>query len=207
MINKVTLILRGYSEEQCLMILKEARKYDCFNLEITSNTPNWENIIRNLKKQELNSLKIGAGTILNMELLKKAINAGAEFVLSPITMTEEMLNYCKLNKVISIPGALSPSEIYQMIEEGADIVKVFPVSSVLNNYIKDVKSPLGNIDIMAVGGVNLKTIKEYFKMGANFVGIGSGLCSSKTLNKDSFELLSDNLKEINEQINGVLDLN
>ena len=108
MINKITLIIRGYSLEETLIIAQEANKYDCFNLEITSNTDNWDKIIKAVIEEKLDNIVVGAGTILNMELLKKAIDVGSQFILSPIKMSKEMLDYCKQNDVISVPAAFSP---------------------------------------------------------------------------------------------------
>ena len=142
-INKITLILRGYTLDEARLIAEEANKYpNCFNLEITTNTVDWENIIRQLIAGNYENLIIGAGTVLNKELLEKAIDAGSQFVLSPICMDKQMLDYCKEKEVLSVPAAFSPSEIYEMYINGADVIKLFPAADLPARYIKYILAPL-----------------------------------------------------------------
>lgn len=201
MINKITLIIRGYSLEETLIIAQEANKYDCFNLEITSNTDNWDKIIKAVIEEKLDNIVVGAGTILNMELLKKAIDVGSQFVLSPIKMSKEMLDYCKQNDVISVPAAFSPSEIYEMYEAGADIIKLFPAVDLLPRYIKDISAPLGKIPLMVVGGIGVINLKDYFNAGAQYAGIGSGICNKEELKQGNKQSVVNNLKILSEIYN------
>ena len=116
-INKITLILRGYSLEEAVLVAKEVSRFQCFNLEITTNTSGWEDIISELKRLEFANVPVGAGTVLDEGLLKRAINAGAEFALSPIMMTEQMLKIWnntskeyKLSVVIMVAGVTIASK-------------------------------------------------------------------------------------------------
>ena len=201
MINKITLIIRGYSLEETLIIAQEANKYDCFNLEITSNTDNWDKIIKAVIEEKLDNIVVGAGTILNMELLKKAIDVGSQFILSPIKMSKEMLDYCKQNDVISVPAAFSPSEIYEMYEGGADIIKLFPAVDLPPRYIKDISAPLGKIPLMVVGGIGVNNLKDYFNAGAQYAGIGSGICNKEELKQGNKQSVVNNLKILSEIYN------
>lgn len=201
MINKITLIIRGYSLEETLIIAQEANKYDCFNLEITSNTDNWDKIIKAVIEEKLDNIVVGAGTILNMELLKKAIDVGSQFILSPIMMSKEMLDYCKQNNVISVPAAFSPSEIYEMYEGGADIIKLFPAVDLPPRYIKDISAPLGKIPLMVVGGIGVNNLKDYFNAGAQYAGIGSGICNKEELKQGNKQSVVNNLKILSEIYN------
>lgn len=200
-INEITLILRGFSKEEALLIANEASKYNCFNLEITTNTPDWENIINSLIEASFNNVPIGAGTVLNTELLNRAISAGAQFVLSPIMMTKEMLEICDNKGIISVPAGFSPSEIWDMRANGADIIKVFPASRLSPKYISDILAPLGKIPLMVVGGINSDNLLEYMKAGAAYSGIGSSFCSHQLLMSGDITELQESLKKFSDIIN------
>lgn len=196
-INRITLILRKYSLEEALMIAEEANRYpDCFNLEITTNTEDWDKIVSEITGRHYENITVGAGTVLDMQLLKTAIDAGSQFVLAPVTMSKEMLDHCKEKDVLSVPAAFSPSEIYQMYRDGADVIKLFPAADLPERYIKDIKAPLGDIPIMVVGGVNADNVKKYFDAGAEYAGIGSGICDKEELRKGNKGSLVDNLKKL-----------
>lgn len=197
-INKITLIIRKYSIEETLAIAEEANKYDCFNLEITTNTDNWQNIIKEVISKKYNNIIVGAGTVLNMDLLKEAIDSGSQFVLAPIKMDKKMLDYCTEKNVVSVPAAFSPSEIYEMYSNGADVVKLFPAVDLPARYIKDIMAPLGQIPIMVVGGINTENISEYFKYGAKYAGIGSGICNREELKAGDKHTLEDNLLKLSK---------
>ena len=197
-INKITLIIRGYTLEETLVIAKEANKYNCFNLEITTNTDNWDGIIAEVIRKNYTNIIVGAGTVLNMELLKRAVEVGAQFVLAPITMSKDMLNYCDEKNVVSVPAAFSPSEVYEMYRNGADVVKLFPAVDLPARYIKDISAPLGKIPLMVVGGVNAKNAKDYFDAGAMYAGIGSGICNKEELRNGNHTSVIENLKLLSQ---------
>ena len=141
---------------------------------------------------------VGVGTVLNMEFLKTAIDAGSQFVLAPITMTKEMLDLCKEKNVVSVPAAFLPSEVYEMYTSGADIIKLFPAVDLPTRYVKDIQAPLGEIPIMVVGGVNTENVFEYFKNGAKYASIGSGICKREELKKGDNHSLIENLRKLSE---------
>lgn len=193
-INKITIILRGYTTEQVVLIAEEASKYNCFNLEITTNSPNWTDSIRTVAAKNYDSLIVGAGTVMNKVHLEDAINAGAQFVLAPIMMSKEMLDICNDHDVVSVPAAFSPSEVYQQYINGADVIKLFPAIDLPVRYIKDICAPLGKLPIMVVGGVNAGNVKDYFAAGATYAGIGSGICDKEELKKGDIHSLRENLQ-------------
>lgn len=197
-INKITLIIRGYTLAETLMIAEEANNYGCFNLEITTNTDGWEEMIRAVISKNYENLIVGAGTVLDLELLEKAVAAGSEFVLAPIPMSKSMLDYCKDHDVISVPAAFSPGEIYEMKRNGADIIKLFPAIDLPPRYLKDIMAPLGELPIMVVGGINKNNAKDYFAMGAQYAGIGSGICNKEELREGNRNSLIENLRELAE---------
>ncbi len=178
---KVTAILRGYEFEQIDYVIGLLVNSSIKAVEITLNHADSKNIIKTIVKKYGQVISIGAGTVLTKEDLIDVIKCGVEFVLSPTVFDKDMIDYCKTNDVISVPGALSPSEIYQNLKLGADIVKVFPAARFGSTYFKDISAPLGKVPLMAVGGINGENMKEYFTAGAKFVGISSGLFDSSDI--------------------------
>jgi 2-dehydro-3-deoxyphosphogluconate aldolase/(4S)-4-hydroxy-2-oxoglutarate aldolase len=116
---------------------------------------------------------IGAGTVLDVESAKKAIDNGAQFVISP-GLNMEVMEFIKTQTgIVSIPGAFTPTEIIAAHKAGADIVKVFPALSI--QYIKDLMGPLSHIPMMPTGGIDLGNIREFQKTGAVAFGVGTAL--------------------------------
>ena len=188
---RLTIILRGYSYEDALYLIKilaDSKKN--VGIEVTSNTDNYLKIIKDASKEFGEKIMIGAGTILNLDQAKDAITSGAKFILSPVTLSKEVIDYAKEKGVYTIPGAMTPSEIYKMVLYGADIIKVFPFSSLKSNYVKQVMDPLDKLNIMAVGGVKKENLKEFLTCGASYVGVGSSMFNKEDVkNRNTEELL------------------
>ena len=157
------------------MILEVLKDSGIRSVEITMNTEGALSMIREAVERFGDSLSIGAGTVLTMEQLHDVVSAGADFVLSPVMFTREMLGYCRERKVIAVPAAFTPSEIYTQLTWGADIVKVFPAVTVGPSYFRQLAGPLGPLPLMAVGGVNAENAQEFIKCGCPYLGIGSGM--------------------------------
>lgn len=188
---KITIILRGYTYEQTRNIVEILSNSKIKSIEIALKNKEDKDTVGKIIEEFGDKMLIGAGTVLNKEDLLEVIEKGVKFVLSPIMFSKEMLEICKENNVISVPAAFSPSEIYASFENGADIVKVFPASSVTSKFFNAIKAPLGDLKLMAVGGVNANNAEEYLKNGADFLGIGSGVFK----NEDVVELNNKNLKK------------
>ena len=154
-------------------------------LEITVETPRVNNLIEKLVTTFGNQLIVGAGTVLDPETARSAIQAGAKFIFSP-TVNIETIKMTKRYGVISIPGALTPTEILTAYENGADIVKVFPANVFGPGYLKSVNAPLPQIPLMPTGGIELSNIKEYLNAGAVAVGIGNSLVNTQKLSNPNF---------------------
>lgn len=198
---RVTIILRGYNYNQARTVMKALVQSNIRAVEITMNTEGALETISKLSKEFGDTMLIGAGTVTTMEQAKAAINAGAKFILSPVMLSKEIIDLCREKSVITVPGAMSPTEIYKSFEDGADIVKIFPAISCGTRFFKDVKAPLGNVPLMAVGGVSKQNAKEFFKDGADFLGIGSGIFNKEDIESENFEGLIKSVKEFEEKIN------
>ncbi len=139
-------------------------------IEVSLNTPNALECIHEMSTQ--NEILPGVGTVTSAEMAKEAIDAGAEFVVTPISK-KEIIEICHdLNKPV-FSGAYTPGEIYQAHEWGADVVKLFPADSLGMKYINSIKAPFPEIKLMPTGGINSSNIDQWFDVGADCVGIGS----------------------------------
>jgi len=171
---QVTLIFRNAASKVVHWVCETvaACNYN-FAIELTLNSANAFELSSFIQKYP--TIKFGAGTVLDLNGAKLAINAGVKFVLSPIVLDDEVFDYCKLNSILIVSGAYTPTEIWKAYKKGSDIVKVFPARDLSSNYIHDVKAPLGNIPLMAVGGVSPANLRNFFNNGFDYVGMGTGL--------------------------------
>ena len=124
----VTVILRGYSYESCRCVAQGMVGSKLRSIEVAMNTPGAPEIINKLSNEFGNEILVGAGTVTTPQRARSAIEAGSKFLLSPICFSDELFAIAKEAHVLSVPAAFSPSEICEMLEKGADIVKVFPAS-------------------------------------------------------------------------------
>ncbi|MBI5834918.1 MAG: bifunctional 4-hydroxy-2-oxoglutarate aldolase/2-dehydro-3-deoxy-phosphogluconate aldolase [Armatimonadetes bacterium] len=144
-------------------------------LEVTLTTPGALRVIAELRAEYGDRFCIGAGTVLDPESARAAIDAGASFIVSPNTR-RETLELCRRYGIVSLPGALTPTEIVTAWEQGADLVKVFPVDNMGGaKYIKALKAPLPQIDLVPTGGIDLDNVAEHIRAGASAVAVGSSL--------------------------------
>ena len=165
-------ILRGFSTNHVSEIVRAALRGGLRNLEITMGPPETPAQIRQARTIAGDRMCIGAGTVLNLELLEKALDAGAIFIVTPV-VNVDVIEECVRRKVPVFPGAYSPTEILKAWELGATMVKVFPAETLGPSYIKSIKAPLPHVKLMPTGGVDLKTIGAYRKAGADGFGVGS----------------------------------
>ncbi|WP_313184451.1 bifunctional 4-hydroxy-2-oxoglutarate aldolase/2-dehydro-3-deoxy-phosphogluconate aldolase [Lacrimispora sp.] len=197
---KITVILRGYTHSQIRTVVKSLLGTAIKSVEITMNTPDAIEIIKSISKEFGNDILVGAGTVTTYEEAGAAIVAGARFLLSPITFSKEIIELCKEQGVISVPAALTPSEIMQGIRDGADIIKLFPAGIMGAAYLKDIQAPLGRLPLMVVGGVNGSNVKEFFNAGAAYAGIGSGLFEKEDIISENLSGLKASVQKLTEQL-------
>ncbi len=167
-------ILRGFDHEQLVKIVEAARRGGLTNLEITMNTPGAAEQIQQATAQAGSAMNIGAGTVLSFEDLEQALAAGASFIVTPV-VNEAVIRRCKELDAPVFPGAFTPTEIVHAWELGAPMVKVFPAEVLGPAFIKAVKAPLPHMKLMPTGGVDLSTLPDYLRAGADAFGVGSPL--------------------------------
>lgn len=189
--HKLISILRGLSLEETLHTSIALQEGGIHFIEVTfdqrSSDLDTYHAISALRK-ELPSIHIGAGTVVTSRQLELAHNAGAEFIISPNTDTDIIKQTKKLG-MLSMPGAMTPSEIITAYTAGADIVKVFPSDSLGLKYIKALKAPINHIPLAAVGGVSLNNIQDFFKLGVYCVGIGSNIADADAIHAGKYDII------------------
>lgn len=168
-------------------------------LEITVDTDRAYEIIAQLKVRYAGKALVGAGTVLDKEIAKTAIEAGADFIFSPI-LDEATIRLTNQNGRISIPGVMTPTEIVKGHQYGADVLKIFPGSSLGVNYIRELSAPLGHIPMMPTGGVTLDNVGPFIRAGAVAVGIGSSLTDKRAIEEERYNALTDLARQFRLEI-------
>jgi 2-dehydro-3-deoxyphosphogluconate aldolase/(4S)-4-hydroxy-2-oxoglutarate aldolase len=198
--NKIIAIIRGIdNSNQSLEAVQSLYKGGIRLVEVAFNTNNAEKIIERIDKEFGDSMHIGAGTVLDSETARTAIQAGADFILSPIT-NKGMIHCCNRYGKVSIPGAATPTEVINAMNEGADFIKFFPAEASGVKYMKSVQGPLDHVELIAVGGINLNNINEFLDAGAIAVGIGSSLINNDDVKNDKYENITKKAKKFVEKI-------
>ena len=191
-------IIRGQSLEVVLKIAKAYEDAGLTTLEVTMNTADAISMI-SILRSEFPSLNIGAGTVCNLTDLREAIDARAQFIVTPI-IDETVIQHAVDENIPIFPGAFSPTEIYKAWSLGASAVKVFPATKLGVEFIKDVLGPLDQVKLLPTGGVSKDNIKSFFQAGACGVGMGSSLIDKKLVEAGDFEGLKKHFKSINNEI-------
>jgi len=157
-------------------------------IEITMTVPGAVDIIREMVRTKPQGTLVGAGTILDAGTATEVIAAGADFVVSPIA-DREMIQACREAGVLVAPGAFTPTEIVAAWRAGADIVKVFPATSLGPQFFRDLRGPLPFVRLMPTGGVTLENARLFLAAGACAVGIGTALVDAKSIEAGNWEAL------------------
>lgn len=188
--EKVIAIVRGIDSSKILDLAQAIRRGGISCMEVTfdqSSRAGIDNTVRAISQlSRAGGLCVGAGTVMNAEQVRLARAAGATYIISP-HVDEEVIAETKRLGLVSIPGALTPTEVVQAYRCGADLVKVFPANSFGPGYIKALMGPLSHIPLLAVGGVRPENCAEYVNMGCVGVGVGGSLVSPKLVDEKRFD--------------------
>ncbi|HET8775587.1 MAG TPA: bifunctional 4-hydroxy-2-oxoglutarate aldolase/2-dehydro-3-deoxy-phosphogluconate aldolase [Thermoanaerobaculia bacterium] len=170
-------VVRASSADQAFAAVEAIRAGGIPILEITLTVPGAVAIIRELTKRLGDAALIGAGTVLDADTAQECVDAGAKFIVSP-ALDIPTIELCRRIGVPVFAGALTPTEILTAWKAGANAVKVFPANAVGGaSYLKSVKAPLPQIELLPTGGVNLQTAAAFIQAGAFALGVGADLVS------------------------------
>jgi len=176
----VVAIVRLNSSESLTRVAEAIAEGGVRYIEFTMTTPGALEVLGKVTERFGDDVIFGAGTVLDAETARAAILAGARFVVAP-NLNPKVITLCNRYSVPAMPGALTPTEIMQAWDLGAEVVKVFPCSAFGPDYIKAVLAPLPHVKLAPVGGVELDNVSAYMRAGAACVGVGSSLVNAKLI--------------------------
>jgi 2-dehydro-3-deoxyphosphogluconate aldolase/(4S)-4-hydroxy-2-oxoglutarate aldolase len=190
----VIAVVRALRRDQVLPLSEALVAGGVTAIEITMTTPDAIIAIREAREKLAHRALVGVGTILKPYDCRQALDAGAQFIVTPVCRTEFVALAHNADKPVMI-GAYTPTEAQAAHEAGADFVKIFPADTLGANYIKAIRAPLPHLKIVPTGGVDLKTIGDFFKAGCAAVGAGSSLISKEILQSDDWPALTQRARE------------
>lgn len=179
--NRIISVIRNAREDNVINIINALYNGGVRTFEIAFGTTNTPRIIDLIRSEFKDEILLGAGTVLSLKDAVEAINVGVDFIFSP-NINREVIEITKRNNCLSIPGAMTPSEILQGYNYGADAIKIFPSGALGASYLKDIQGPYPFIPLIPTGGINLENIKDYFEKGAIAVGLGNSLVNQFSIN-------------------------
>ena len=188
-------ILRGVTADQIEPLVETASSSGLQTLEIAMNTSGAPRLIRMAKEVAGRRLTIGAGTVLTMDDLKSALDAGATFIVLP-TLVPEVVNYCADRAIPVFPGALTPQEIHNAWCARATMVKVFPAKFFGSAYFQEIKGPFEEVELLACGGVTADNIRSFFACGASAVAFGASVFKREWLDAREFARIGEGIQSL-----------
>ena len=191
----VVAVIRLKDKQRLARVIDAVQSGGVKCIEITMTVPGAVEVIRELIPSVPKDVLIGAGTVTNRETALKVIDAGAAFVVGPV-FNPEIVELCNQRDVAVMPGCFSPTEIFSAWSAGADIIKVFPATSLGPKYFKDVHGPFPEIRLMPTGGVTIDNVGDWVKAGAVAVGIGSDLLDKKAIAEERYEVLTERARRM-----------
>ena len=176
----IIAVVRAQRAEQVIPLSEALIAGGVIAIEITMTTPNAIEVIRDARKKLGERALIGVGTVLDARVCRDAIEAGAEFVVTPICRTEFVAITRAADRPIML-GAYTPTEAQTAHESGADFIKIFPADALGPGYIKALRAPLPHLKIVPTGGVDVHNVGDFLKAGCAAVGVGGSMVTTKML--------------------------
>jgi 2-dehydro-3-deoxyphosphogluconate aldolase/(4S)-4-hydroxy-2-oxoglutarate aldolase len=187
-------VIRAQSADEAAAAIAAIQKGGVSVLEITMTVPGAVELIREVVRRATDAL-VGAGTVLDPEKARACIDAGARFVVSP-ALNLDTIAACREAGIAVLPGALTPTEVLTAWNAGADFVKVFPANALGGpSYLKSLKAPLPQVQLVPTGGVNLQTAKDFIKAGAAALGVGADLVDLQALRRGEAETITERARK------------
>jgi 2-dehydro-3-deoxyphosphogluconate aldolase/(4S)-4-hydroxy-2-oxoglutarate aldolase len=174
-------VIRAPSADAAIAVVEALLKAGLTVAEITMTVPNAIDAIASVVKRFGDKVLLGAGTVTDADIVRRAVDAGAEFIVSPCLLPE-VIDAVRRADVAVLPGALTPTEVFEAFRLGGDMVKVFPAQSVGGAaYVRALRGPFPDIPLVPTGGVTLDNMREMFDAGVAAVGVGTELISKDAL--------------------------
>ena len=191
-------VVRAESSDIAMRAIDAIKEGGISVLEITMTVPGAIRVIEEVARRFGEDAIVGAGTVLDAETARACILAGAQFIVSP-ALDLDTISCCRRYSIPVMPGAMTPSEVVTAWKAGADFVKVFPANAVGGaSYIKALKAPLPQVELVPTGGVSLKTAADFIKAGAAALGVGTDLVDTAALRKGEDKIISERARQFIE---------
>lgn len=190
----VVAVIRADSSEQLLDVARALAGGGVTAMEVTMTTPNAIQTIERVTKELGDQILMGVGTVLDTETCRIALLAGAQFVVTPV-MKPDVIALCNRYSVPIVAGAYTPTEALAAHEAGADFIKIFPADGLGPNYVKALKAPLPQLQIIPTGGVDVHTAGDFIRAGCAAVAAGSSLVSKSVLQSGDWAALSNTARQ------------
>ena len=188
-------VVRATTADEAMRAIDASREGGISVLEITMTVPGAIKVIEQVSKRYGKDVLVGAGTVLDPEIAEACVSSGAQFVVSP-ALNLETISCCRRLDVAVMPGALTPTEVVQAWNAGADFVKVFPAGAVGGaSYLKALKAPLPQIELVPTGGVTIVTAADFIRAGAAALGVGTDLVDIKALREGQAAHITERAKQ------------
>ncbi|MBB6645344.1 bifunctional 4-hydroxy-2-oxoglutarate aldolase/2-dehydro-3-deoxy-phosphogluconate aldolase [Halobellus ruber] len=196
----VVAVMRGADPDTAVEVAAALHDGGVTAFEITADTPDAMELIADVSASfDESAAIVGAGTVLDSETAHSAITSGAEFVVGP-TFDPGTVETCNRYGVPVAPGALTPTEALTAYEAGADIVKLFPASSMGPGHLSSIAGPLPQIPLMPTGGIDVDNVADYIEAGAAVVGAGSAIMDAEAIEAGDFESITETAREFTRVI-------
>ena len=193
-------IVRAASAESAIRAVEAISEGGIPCAEITMTVPGAVRALEEVAKRFGDRILLGAGTVLDPETARVCLSAGAEFFVTP-SLNLKTIEFAKRYSKAIFPGALTPTEIVEAWEAGADAIKVFPCSALGGaKYIKALKGPFPQIEFVPTGGVNLGTLAEFLQAGCSAVGVGSELVDAETIKSGKYEVIAERARQFRQKV-------
>ena len=174
-------MIRAESADAALAVVEALVEAGLTVAEVTMTVPGAIDVIASVAKRFADQVLVGAGTVMDAETARRAVDVGAEFIVTPC-LVPEVIDAARRADVAVLPGALTPTEVFEAFQKGGDMVKVFPVQNVGGAaYLRALRGPFPEIPLVPTGGVTLDNVRDMFDAGAAAVGVGSELISKDAL--------------------------
>lgn len=191
-------VVRAESSDIAMRAVDAIREGGISVLEITMTVPGAIRVIEEVARRFGGDAIVGAGTVLDSETARACMLAGAQFIVSP-ALDLDTISCCRRYSIPVMPGAMTPSEVVTAWKAGADLVKVFPANAVGGpSYIKALKAPLPQIQLVPTGGVSLKTAADFIKAGAAALGVGADLVDTTALRAGDGKSITERARQFIE---------
>lgn len=206
--EKIIAIVRGVGPDQCMKVADALYEGGIRLMEITYNQKDPDSFqatadaIQAISRAYEGRMYVGAGTVTTPELVELTARAQGRFIISP-DVNEAVIARTRELDMVSLPGALTPTEVMTAHRAGADFVKIFPVGSLGVAYVKALRAPISHVKLMAVGGVNETNVADFLKAGMMGAGVGGNLVNQAWIEAGAFDKITETARALTEAVRSI----